>query len=471
MRRQITLLQRFSVVTLLTTAAMAVILALQVTSSIERTALEGARNELAEVIRSRRPFWLDAPDPGAEFARLHDAPADYQAWRLNTDSMLLGYAIYRIKVWNREGTIIWSDAPDLIGQAPENPEVKEALEGQVESEITDLSKAENAADGIEGKAMELYVPILARNSFEVIGVIEVYQEITDLYETIWEEQRQAWVLIGSMMLILYLALFTMMANASRRLSRLQRVAELERYFSPAVAQAIASMGSRVLGKGNDTRLTGRTRATVMFTDIRGFTRYTEQMAPENVVAMLSDYVDLVTGAVFEHGGSVDKFLGDGVLAVFGAPLAQADHAYKALKAAEEVRLKMADLNEKRAALGEPPIQVGVALATGEVVTGTLGRGAQLAYTVVGDTVNQASRLVGVARPGELLVTAATYEEGGAAGAMSVRFDGPLTIRIRGRNEPVTIYASADPNTHVETPDETGFTVRHLHARARSLAAR
>src|SRR5207253_10921274 len=146
-----------------------------------------------------------------------------------------------------------------------------------------------------------------------------------------------------------------------------------------------------------------------------------------------------------HGGSVDKFLGDGILAVFGAPIAQPNHAGKALRAADEIRAKLVELNEMRANMGEPAIEIGTSLATGEVVTGTLGRGAQLAYTVVGDTVNLASRLVGLAKPGEVLVTATTYGQGAATGDTNYFvFNGPFPLRVRGRDEAVTLYASADP---------------------------
>lgn len=489
MHRHSTLLQRFSAVTLITTAIIGIWLGYKVTSSIEQAAIEHARTDLAEAMRARRPFWLDSPDPQAEMARLHDG-SDYDEWKASMDSMLKGYAIYRVKVWNAERRIVWSDAAWLIGEVhSDNEELNEALEGNVESEISDLSKLENAGDNVDGKVLELYVPILPRGSFEVIGAFEVYQEITDVYDTIEHEQRDAWVLIGSLMLGFYLTMFTMIARASRTLSRLQRISQLERYFSPAVAQAIAAMGSRVVGRERDGPLTGRIEATVMFTDIRGFTRHTERMEPEDVVTMLSDYVDLVTRAVFKHGGSVDKFLGDGVLAVFGAPIPQAGHASKALRAAGQIREELQDLNKQRAARGDPQghpqIELGTALATGEVVTGTLGRTSQLAYTVVGDTVNLASRMVGMARPGEVLVTARTYEQALEAHnpsqafvpqdniaqgqALDVwRFEGPYTLSVRGRSGSVSIYASARPQPADDGPwtmgperEMDGLTVRRL----------
>jgi class 3 adenylate cyclase len=470
MKRQITLLQRFSIVTLATTLIIGAWLGYQVTSSIEQAAVERARNDLAEAVRSRRPFWLETANPSSEFARLHNSPQDYDNWKNSTDAMLAGYPIYRIKVWNTASQIIWSDDPSVIGQVhAENEELEEALEGNVESEIADLSKIENAG-GVEGRLLELYVPILPRNSFEVIGVFEVYEDISDMYDTVGSAQRDAWLLIGSLMGAFYVVLFVTTANASRTLSRLQRVAQLERYFSPAVAQAISSMNG--MSRRDGTPLTARVVATVMFTDIRGFTRHTEDMEPEDVVTLLSDYVDLVTRAVFRYGGSVDKFLGDGVLAVFGAPLAQPDHAGSALRAAEEIRHRLQEMNAARREQGERTIQVGTSLVTGEVITGTLGRAGQLAYTVVGDTVNLASRLVGLARPGEVLVTASTYVQAGATANMETfQFAGPFTLQVRGRNEPVTIFASPDPQAQLETPDETGFTLRNLPAPRRALAVR
>jgi class 3 adenylate cyclase len=473
MRREITFLQRFSLLTLGATAALGLALGLQITASIETTAVERARHDLAETIRARRPFWMESPDLKGEFKRLRNDWEEYNAWKESVDYMLLGYAIYRVKIWNSEGQIIWSDEPSIIGEMhDDNHELEEALEGNVVSELADLGKEENSTDGVEGRVLELYVPILPKESFDVVGVFEVYQEISEVDEAISVAQMEAWTLISVMMVAFYLALFAFMADASRTLSRLQRVAQLERYFSPAVAQAIASLGGGVIRRvrgGTTGALTSRVEATVMFTDIRGFTRHTEQMEPEDVVAMLSDYLDLVTSAVFKHGGSVDKFLGDGVLAVFGAPMGTEGHAANALYAAEEIRWNLTLLNQSRQEEGEPSIQIGTALATGEVITGTVGRGAQVTYTVVGDAVNLASRLVGMARPGEVLITNKTCEGANIADELAgMQFNGPFTLQVRGRTEPVTIYVSADPAIH-DAADESGFTVRHLRTPVPSLA--
>src|SRR5438067_12777819 len=111
MRKQTTLLQRFSIITLLMTVVISVVLAFQVTSAIEQTALERARNDLAETVRTRQPFWLYMSDPRGEFYRTHDGTEDYATWKSYMDEMLRGYPIYRVRVWSTSSQVIWSDDP------------------------------------------------------------------------------------------------------------------------------------------------------------------------------------------------------------------------------------------------------------------------------------------------------------------------------------------------------------------------
>jgi len=152
----------------------------------------------------------------------------------------------------------------------------------------------------------------------------------------------------------------------------------------------------------------------------------------------------VTTAVFNHHGSIDKFLGDGVLALFGAPLSDPNHALDAVRAAQEIRAGLDTLNQTRRQAGQVPIVIGTAVATGLAVTGNIGSEKQLSFTVTGDTVNLGSRLVGVAEAGQTLITTRTYElmqrdavTGAVTGPWRVR--GPQTIPVRGRDEPATIY--------------------------------
>jgi class 3 adenylate cyclase len=466
---RLTLLQLFSLTSLIGVILIGLGLATLVSNIIEQVALDRARDRLADIIRSGadtpiapgKPALADLPP--ATFATLHNAPADFAWWDAHVIQMLAGQPIYLVKVWSPDSTVVWTDrdraatGPRQIGaHHPENADLQRALGGEVLADISSLGKVENRAERQgESKLLELYVPVLARGSFQVLGVFEVYEQIDDLVLQIQEAQITAWQGITVGLGAFYLVLIGIVARASRTITRLQHLQELERYFSPAVARAIAAPdraqgppGSAIFstarGANLNQRLLTRGEISVLFTDIRGFTRQSEQMDAEDVVEMLNAYMDVVTGAVFQHNGSIDKFLGDGVLAVFGAPLPDPNHALDAVRAAQEIRAGLAALNAARRQAGQAPIVIGAAVATGQAVTGNIGSEKQLSFTVTGDTVNLGSRLVGLAAAGEVLITARTYElmqrdavTGTATGPWRVQ--GPLIHAVRGREEPATIY--------------------------------
>lgn len=450
--RRVTLLQLFSLLSLLGVIVIGVGLGTVIGASIEDAAIANARDKLSDVVRAGAARYFDIPP--AEFAALHTAPDDYNVWDQRMVHIFSGLPIYVVKVWNTQSTIVWSDQQEQIGQRhPEDEDLQEALEGEVHAAISPLTKPENAQDrGGESTLLELYVPVLRPGTFETLGVFEVYQEVDDIAEAVDTSKTNAWGAIIIGMGGLYLILVGLVARASRTITRLRHLQELERYFSPAVARAIAAgdtngvgLGAGRPGRANlSQRLLTRGEITVLFTDIRDFTRQSEQMDAEDVVEMLNAYMDVVTTAVFRHNGSIDKFLGDGVLAVFGAPVADPNHALDAVLAAQEIRERLADLNALRRAAGQAPIPIGTAIATGLAVTGNIGSNKQLSFTVTGDTVNLGSRLVGMAQAGEVLINARTYElmqhdaeTGTTTGPWLVR--GPVTVPVRGREEPATIY--------------------------------
>lgn len=132
--------------------------------------------------------------------------------------------------------------------------------------------------------------------------------------------------------------------------------------------------------------------TVFFSDVRDFTKFSEGHTPEEVVEMLNEYFQIMVRIINEHGGVVDKFIGDAIMAVWGAPNATDRDTQNAVKAAIEMRKALAVLNEKRAARGHVPIKIGIGLHRGEAISGTIGSSERMEYTVIGDTVNQASRI-------------------------------------------------------------------------------
>ncbi|MEQ1856736.1 MAG: adenylate/guanylate cyclase domain-containing protein [Longimicrobiales bacterium] len=185
----------------------------------------------------------------------------------------------------------------------------------------------------------------------------------------------------------------------------------ERYRS-VLNKVVSTDVAEELMRG-EVELGGENRlVTVLFADIRGFTSLTEGMEPQEVIGLLNESMECLSRAIDTEGGVVDKFIGDEVMAVFGAPVTQEDHARRAVAAALRMRVGMSELNEVRTARGDRPLGIGVGINSGVAVAGNMGSTNRLNYTVVGDAVNLASRLAGQARAGEILVSGATLRLAG-----------------------------------------------------------
>jgi class 3 adenylate cyclase len=179
----------------------------------------------------------------------------------------------------------------------------------------------------------------------------------------------------------------------------------------------------------------RRRVTVMFMDVRGFTPATEGVDPAEVVAMLNDMMAFLAEPIARHGGNVNKFLGDGLMAMFGAPRDLPDHAVAAARAALEMQKGMKEWNGRRSGRGLPPLQIGIGINTGVVVGGNVGSKDRLEYTLIGEEVNLSSRICGKARPGQILVTRQTLGE--LADRVRVRELEP--VQVKGLSYPVQVY--------------------------------
>jgi len=169
--------------------------------------------------------------------------------------------------------------------------------------------------------------------------------------------------------------------------------------------------------------------------VRGFTRLAETLPPETVAALLSEYFAAMVDLVFEHGGTLDKFSGDALLAVWGAPFAVPDGADRALAAARAMQAKCAVLHERWTGSGGPGLAIGIGLHYGDAFTGMIGGPRRLDHTVIGDVINVAARLCDAAQAAEIVLSDAVWRRLSVTSPPDVGED----LRLRGREEPVLIH--------------------------------
>jgi len=179
----------------------------------------------------------------------------------------------------------------------------------------------------------------------------------------------------------------------------------------------------------------------LFSDIRSFSTLSEAMSPQEVVTLLNEYLAEMTEAVRPWGGYINNFIGDAIVAIFGAPVDQPDKEWRAVAAALAMRKRLAELNQRRVARGEAPVDNGVGISTGEAVAGQIGSLERLMYTVIGDSVNVAARLEALTRDypeHPILINGPTAEALKGRPDLKLKSLGPL--HVKGRAQPVDVYA-------------------------------
>jgi adenylate cyclase len=217
---------------------------------------------------------------------------------------------------------------------------------------------------------------------------------------------------------------------SERIRQQARVREnFERFFTPQMAERIAAMPD-VLGLGGERR-----EVAVLFADIRGFTEIAAALAPDATAALLTEFFTEMVEVVFAHGGTLDKFIGDRVMAQWGAPIRSDDDADRAIEAALDMLRAVERLNTIRRGAGHPLLQVGIGINFGDAFAGYTGSERRLEYTVIGDSVNTASRLCDWAEGGEIVFSEALHTAFTRPHDATPRE--PLVLR--GKPHPVTVF--------------------------------
>jgi len=222
---------------------------------------------------------------------------------------------------------------------------------------------------------------------------------------------------------------SLMGLGSDALDRRRFRDSFARYLSRDVMAKVLSDAPSLRGEHREV--------SILFSDLRGFTTLSERMQPEQIAAHLNEYFEAMTAAIFAHRGMINDFVGDAVMAVFGAPVDDADHAWNALQSALAMNRALAALNERWQAAGLPSLRMGIGIHTGPVFAGNVGGRERIKYTVIGDPVNVASRVEGLNK--ELGTTVLITEETLAAIGDRVRVRDCGPIAVKGRVEKVRVF--------------------------------
>jgi adenylate cyclase len=274
---------------------------------------------------------------------------------------------------------------------------------------------------IQSVRSAMCIPLMA-SAEQVLGIL--YVDNLTATNSFSDEDLQFLIAFGGLAAIAI--------KTSRFAEQIQREAmvrsNFERYFAPNVAAEIAQQQGAVK-LGGDKR-----PVTIMFSDIRGFTSMSEHMSPDAIAGLLTDYFTEMVEVIFSHGGTLDKFIGDAIMALWGAPIPHADDPDRAVAAAIGMQRALVVLNEKWKEEGKPQIGVGIGINFGETFAGNIGSHLRLEYTVIGDAVNVASRLCSKSSKGEILISDPLYQV--LKEKPDVEALEPLAVKNRGAPVPV-----------------------------------
>ena len=328
-----------------------------------------------------------------------------------------------------EGKLVPRLSKTRLGDAVSSHVPRSIAERAAAERVAILSKDAAADPRFAGESVlrqkvggAMCTPLLA-GADEVLGLL--YMDSLSATDTFTDENLR------------FLAAFGGIAAVSirnvRYAEQIQREATIranfERYFAPRVAAEIAR-------EQREVRVGGERRPlAILFSDIRGFTSLAEHLSPEAVATLLNQYFTEMVDIVFDHEGTLDKFIGDGMLALWGAPTTHPDDPDRAVRAAIAMQRTLASLNERWRGEARPTLTIGIGISYGEVFVGNIGSHRRLEYSVLGDTVNTASRLCAQAGADEILVTGSL----GQALKEPRRLVKLDPLALKGKDEPTVVY--------------------------------
>jgi len=280
-------------------------------------------------------------------------------------------------------------------------------------------------------------PLIDTPGLSPTGSLAMYLDPRFVSNAAWRTQT---VLLLLLTLILAAAVIRSRNLLRRQVADHLARANLARYFSPNVVDVLASAGPTGTGARHQ-------RVAVLFADVRGFTGISESIGAVRTMAFLQGFHERVTHVIFQHGGTLEKYIGDAVMATFGTPMSGPDDASRALRCAVTLAAETSRWSAERVADGEVPVEIGIGAHYGDAVVGSIGDGQRLDYLVIGDTVNVTSRLERLTREMDAqivvtdeLVTQVRAEETAADGLLH-RFTPRGEVRVAARDQPIRVWTA------------------------------
>jgi adenylate cyclase len=359
-----------------------------------------------------------------ELDRLLEKVVDFTFQIMNVDRVSI------LLVEDKSGELIPRISKSRTGSASAAKHVPQSIARKaVEERVAILSDNAAADERFKGKSIliqsvrsAMCTPLMGSDQ-KVLGIL--YVDNLTATHSFADEDLEFLIAFGGL---------TAVAIENSQLSdRIRREAlvlsNFQRYFSPNIAAVIAQ-------QQDAGQLPSQKRPVVVFfSDIRGFTPMSESMNPDDIARLLTEYFTEMVDLVFEHGGTLDKFMGDAIMALWGAPIAHEDDADRAMQCAIDQLDALEKMNEKWKEQGRQPVGIGIGINFGEVFAGNIGSNRRLEYTVIGDAVNTASRLCSAAGPNQILISEAFYK----SLKKPPKVEALEPIQVKGKSKAVAVY--------------------------------
>jgi adenylate cyclase len=337
------------------------------------------------------------------------------------DGKILDYSMFPIGLKARDSNLEKSTEKLTISRTITQKVMREKVALLSQDARSDAQFSGSESIVAQGVRSTICAPLITENN--VHGV--VYADRLDPFKSFSTDDLELITAVAAQT-----AVTVEMIKAHKRLAK-EEVARAN--FSRFMPEYVVK---QMLEKPDSFRLGGVNQTiTVLFADIRGFTSLSEKEKPEKVVNLLNRYFTLMSEIIFSNGGTLDKYIGDGLMAIFGAPTATPEDAKNALKTAVEMQNSLVSLNQELAAEGFSSIGVGIGLHTGEATVGYIGSEKRSEYTAIGDTVNLASRLESNAKAGQILISEVTAKECKQLFPLTLR----EPLKVKNRVEVVSLF--------------------------------